>query len=205
MALGLKFDTSGTGRKYIPFVKFDAKSGDMLIVNSTPQSDGTWEKSEVELKLPTHAICDLANIEIGWIGFIDGKFDNVMAKAGEKMPACPSSEHKQGVRLRMFFKDHGLREFMHTSKNVLRVIDAIHTQAENDQAANPGKVPVVSISGTETIKMQTKQGELRFKVPVMEIVKWVDMPAEMKEAAAGVEPAKAASAAKPVAELDDDF
>jgi hypothetical protein len=85
------------------------------------------------------------------------------------------------------------------------VIDAIHTQAENEQAANPGKVPVVSISGTETIKMQTKQGELRFKVPVMEIVKWVDMPAEMKEAAAAPEPAKAATAAKPVAELDDDF
>jgi hypothetical protein len=205
MALGMNFDTSGTGRKFLPIVKFDAKSGDMMIVNRDPQSDGTWEKTEIELKFPTHAVCDFANIEIGWIGYVDNKFDYVMAKAGQKMPACPSSEHKQGVRLRMFFKDHGLREFSHTSKNVLRVIDAIHTQAESEAAANPGKMPVITITGTETIKMQTKQGELRFKVPAMEIAKWVDVPAEMKEAAKA-EPAKAVSAAaKPVAELDDDF
>lgn len=205
MALGMNFDTSGTGRKFLPIVKFDAKSGDMMIVNREPQSDGTWEKTEIELKFPTHAVCDFANIEIGWIGYVDNKFDYVMAKAGEKMPACPSSEHKQGVRLRMFFKDHGLREFSHTSKNVLRVIDAIHTQAEGEAAANPGKMPVITITGTETIKMQTKQGELRFKVPAMEIAKWVDVPAEMKEAAKA-EPAKTVSAAaKPVAELDDDF
>jgi hypothetical protein len=203
MALGMNFDTSGTGRKFLPIVKFDAKSGDMMIVNRDPQSDGTWEKTEIELKFPTHAVCDFANIEIGWIGYVDNKFDYVMAKAGQKMPACPSSEHKQGVRLRMFFKDHGLREFSHTSKNVLRVIDAIHTQAESEAAANPGKMPVVTITGTETIKMQTKQGELRFKVPAMEIAKWVDVPAEMKEAAKA-EPAKA-SVAKPVAELDEDF
>lgn len=205
MALGMNFDTSGTGRKFLPIVKFDAKSGDMMIVNREPQSDGTWEKTEIELKFPTHAVCDFANIEIGWIGYVDNKFDYVMAKAGEKMPACPSPEHKQGVRLRMFFKDHGLREFSHTSKNVLRVIDAIHTQAESEAAANPGKMPVITITGTETIKMQTKQGELRFKVPAMEIAKWVDAPAEMKEAAKS-EPAKTVSAAaKPVAELDDDF
>ena len=205
MALGMNFDTSGTGRKFLPIVKFDAKSGDMMIVNREPQSDGTWEKTEIELKFPTHAVCDFANIEIGWIGYVDNKFDYVMAKAGQKMPACPSPDHKQGVRLRMFFKDHGLREFSHTSKNVLRVIDAIHTQAESEAAANPGKMPVVTITGTETIKMQTKQGELRFKVPAMEIAKWVDVPPEMKEAAKA-EPAKTASATtEPVAELDDDF
>jgi hypothetical protein len=205
MALGMKFDTSGTGRKFLPIVKFDAKAGDMMIVNREPQSDGTWEKSEIELKFPVHAVCDFANIEIGWIGFVENRFDYVMVKAGEKMPACPSSEHKQGIRLRMFFKDHGVREFSHTSKNVLRVIDAIHTQAESEATANPGKMPVVTFTGTETVKLQTKQGELRFKVPAMEISKWVDVPAEMKEAAAA-EPVKTVSvAAKPVADLEDEF
>jgi hypothetical protein len=203
MALGMNFDTSGTGRKFLPIVKFDAKSGDMMIVNREPQSDGTWEKTEIELKFPTHAVCDLANIEIGWIGYVDNKFDYVMAKAGEKMPACPSAEHKQGVRFRMFFKEHGVREFSHTSKNVLRVIDALHTQAENDAEKNPGKMPVVTITGTDTIKMQTRQGELRFKVPAMEIAKWVDVPAEMKEAVKAEAPK--VQNVKPVVELDDDF
>jgi hypothetical protein len=205
MALGFNFDTSGSGQKFLPVVSYDARSGDMTITNREPQSDGTWEKVEVEVKYPTHAICDLANIEIGWSAFADGKYNSVYAKAGGKTPARPTAEHKQAIRLRMFFKEHGLREFKSSSVSVLRVIDAIHTQALDQQAANPGKMPVVAITGTESIKIQTKQGEAKFKIPVMEIVKWVESPPELKEAAAEPEPAKAASAAKPVAELDDDF
>jgi hypothetical protein len=103
----------------------------------------------------------------------------------------------------MFFKEHGLREFSSSSVNVLRVIDAIHTQAVDEQAANPGKVPVITITGVESIKMQGKKGEVKFKIPVMEIAKWVDVPAEMKEAAKAEAPK--VQNVKPVVELDDDF
>ena len=205
MAFGLKFDTSGAGRKFLPRVNFDAKSGDMTIINREPQSDGTWEKTEIELKFPVHAICDIMNFEIGWSAFVDGKYDSVYAPAGSKIPAQPTEAHKQAVKLRMFFKEHGLREFSSASVNVLRVIDAIHTQAVHEQEANIGKVPVITITGVESIKMQTKKGEVKFKIPVMEIAKWVDMPAEMKEAAAAPEPVKVSPASKPVADLDEDF
>ena len=39
-----------------------------------------------------------------------------------------------------------------------------------------GKVPVVTISGTETIKINSPQGELRFKVPEWSITEWIDRP-----------------------------
>jgi len=201
MALGLNLDSGNGGqRKFLPIVKFDAKSGDFLAIDRTPQSDGTWEKSEHEIKMPTHVVCDFAGLEVGWIGFVDNRFDYVMTTPGSKFPACPSPDHKQGVRLKMFFKEFGLREFSHTSKNVLRVIDALHTVYEQEAPKNPGKVPVIEISGTETVKLQTKQGELRFKVPAMEIVKWVAPPKEMSEQAPPPPPP-----AKTAAELDEDF
>lgn len=201
MALGLNLDSGNGGqRKFLPIVKFDAKSGDFLAIDRTPQSDGTWEKSEHEIKMPTHVVCDFAGLEVGWIGFVDNRFDYVMTKPGSKFPACPSPDHKQGVRLKMFFKEFGLREFSHTSKNVLRVIDALHTVYEQEAPKNPGKLPVIEISGTETVKLQTKQGELRFKVPAMEIVKWVAPPKEMSEQAPPPPPP-----AKTAAELDEDF
>jgi len=103
----------------------------------------------------------------------------------------------------MFFKDHGLREFKSSSVSVLRVIDAIHTQALDQQAANPGKMPVVAITGIESGKIKTKEGDAKFKIPVMEIVKWVEPPAEMKEAAQPV--AEKPKAATAVADLDEDF
>jgi hypothetical protein len=203
MAIGMNFDTSGTGRKFLPRVNFDAKSGDMTIINREPQSDGTWEKTEIELKYPVHAVCDIMNFEFGWSAFVDGKYDSVYSKAGSKIPAQPTEAHKQAIKLRMFFKEHGLREFSSSSVNVLRVIDAIHTQAVDEQEANPGKVPVITITGVESIKMQSKKGEVKFKIPVMEISKWVDVPAEMKEAAKAEAPK--VQNVKPVAELDDDF
>jgi hypothetical protein len=204
MALGFNFDTSGSGQRFLPAVSFDARSGDMTITNREPQSDGTWEKIEIGVKYPTHAICDLANIDIGWSLYDQGKYNSVYVRAGERTPAKPSAGHKQAIKLRMFFKEHGLREFKSSSVSVLRVIDAIHTQALDQQAANPGKMPVVAITGIESVKIKTKEGDAKFKIPVMEIVKWVEAPPELKEAAEAAEPTKL-STVKPVAELDDDF
>ena len=203
MALGFNFDTSGSGQKFLAAVSFDARSGDMTITNREPQSDGTWEKTEIGVSYPTHAICDLANIDIGWSLYDAGKYNSVYVKSGDKIPAMPSAGHKKAIKLRMFFKDHGLREFKSSSVSVLRVIDAIHTQALDQQSANPGKMPVVAITGIESVKIKTKEGDAKFKIPVMEIVKWVEPPAEMKEAAQPV--AEKPKAATAVADLDEDF
>lgn len=193
MALGIQGDSKGRG-DIIPIVKFDAKSGDFIAVNREPQSDGTWEKTEVEITYPFRCVADFANIEVGWLSFQNGAPDFVMAKASDKTPAKPEGDYKQCVRLRIFSKEHGLREFSHTSKNVLRVLDQLHDEYVNGAAANPGKMPVVEFTGTETVKMQTKaQGELRFKVPKASVVAWTNAPA----AFGGAEPAAPAPAPKP--------
>jgi len=193
MGLGINTEPS-TGGKFLPVVKFDAKAGDMIVVNREPAGDGTWDKAEVEVALPTKVVMDLANIEIGWITFTPS-YSAHLVKVGERMPMKPSDEHKQAIRVKVLFKDHGLREFTPTSKTVLRAVDTLHDQFTEQAAANPGKMPVVNIEGTETVKIQTPQGELRFKVPKWSIAGWVDPPAAFSE---GNAPAQApAPAPKP--------
>lgn len=209
MAIGLDLEEKKRG-DFLPVLKFDAKGGDFIAVNREPQSDGTWEKQEVEIGYPLKAVVDLANMQKGWISFKPGAVDFTMVHIEDKLPAQPTPDHKSGVRFRMFLKAHGLREFSHTSKNVLRAIDALHDEFIREASKHPGKLPVVEVSGTETVKMQTKeQGELRFKVPKWRISGWVEPPAEM--AAAGTpaapepKPMPAAKPAAPAPSSDEEF
>ena len=176
MSLGFNLQTGGGG-DILPIVKWDAKAGDLIKQDRYQAGDGTWQKDEQELGLPIQVGMDLANIEIGWLSFASGAPDFQMVKAGEPLPAQPSPDHKQAFRVRIGSTDLGLREFSHSAKTVLRAMDALHNQYQAEAPANPGKMPVVTIAGTETIKINSPQGELRFKVPQWSITSWIDRPA----------------------------
>lgn len=212
MALGLQLEEKKSGN-FLPVLKFDAKSGDFVAVNREPASDGGWEKEEIELKTPFKFVMDLNAMEIGWISFKPGAVDFTMTQIGSRLPARPTDDHKQGVRMKVYLKEHGLREFAHTSKNVLRAINALHDDFIANADKNPGKLPVVEVSGTETVKMQTKeQGELRFKVPKWSIVAWIGTPPafsgetpEVPAKEVAKEPPKAMPKAKSVIDDDEEF
>jgi len=207
MALGFATESRSSG-DILPILKYDAKSGDFVARNRVQGGDGMWENVEEECALPTKVIFDFANIEVGWLSFSSGAPDFQMVKYGEKLPPQPSPEHKQAFRVRIYSKSLGLREFSHSAKTVLRSLDALHNQFEAEKAANPGKVPVVEISGLETVKISTPQGELRMKAPKWSIVSWVAKPDAMDAStpAPAPEPApKVAPKAQPVAAADDEF
>lgn len=177
MALGFSTETSSGGSKFLPVIKFDAKAGEFIAINRTPgETTGTWDKEEVEVTLPTKVVIDMENLEVGWISFAPS-YSCVMAPVGTKLPVQPTEDHKHSVRIKMFFKEHGLREMTPTSKTVLRAFDHLHDAYLAGAAKNPGKMPVVTIHGTETKKVPTPQGELRFKVPKWEITGWTEAPA----------------------------
>lgn len=207
MALG--FNTEGrSGGDILPIVKFDAKSGDFIARNRVQGGDGMWENVEEELGVPWKAIFDFDNIEVGWLSFSSGAPDFHMVKYGERLPAQPSPDHKQAFRIRIYSKALGLREFSHSSKTMLRAIDALHNQFLADKAANPGKVPVVEVAGLETVKVNSPQGELRFKAPKWSITSWVAKPEAMDGSAPAAAPAaapKPVPAPKPVATEQDEF
>lgn len=200
MALGfLNESTGSSGSKFLQAIKFDAKAGDLLAVMREPSSEpGKWERRDEEVEMPAKFVVDFEGMQCGWLTF-QPTYHAEMVTVGEAMPARPSMDHKQTVRLKMFHKQYGLREFTPTSKTVLRVIDKLHDDYLAAAGKNKGKMPVVEFSGVETVKIATPQGELRFKAPVMNIAGWVAPPAEFSEAPAAA-PAKAAEPA-----LDDDI
>jgi hypothetical protein len=199
MSLGFNLETKGGG-DILPIVKWDAKAGDLIKQDRYQAADGTWQKDEQELGLPLQVAMDLGSIEIGWLSFAAGAPDFQMVKAGEPLPAQPSPDHKQAFRVRIASNDLGLREFSHSAKTVLRAMDTLYSQYEAEAPANPGKVPVVTISGTDRVKVNSPNGELTFKAPVWSITQWIDRPAMMDGGAtAPSQPAPAAVSQPPAA------
>jgi len=197
MSLGLNTETKNTG-DILSIIKFDAKAGEFLVENRSPNGDGTWSRDYDELKLPIKLVMDLGDIDVGWLSFASGAPDFQMVKVGDKVPAQPSPEHKQAFRVRVFNKSLGLREFSHSAKTVMRAMDDLHNQFEAERGANMGKIPVVEIPECTTVRVQTPQGELRFKAPAWKIVSWIDAPDVFTAK-------KEVAAEAPAAEEDDLF
>lgn len=197
MSLGLNTETKNKG-DILSIIKFDAKAGEFLVENRSPNGDGTWSRDYNELKLPIKLVMDLGDIDVGWLSFASGAPDFQMVKVGDKVPAQPSPEHKQAFRVRVFNKSLGLREFSHSAKTVMRAMDDLHNQFEAERGANMGKMPVIEIPECTTVRVQTPQGELRFKAPAWKIVSWIDAPDVFTAK-------KEVAAEAPAAEEDDLF
>ena len=186
MALGLQTESSGGG-DITPIVKWDAKAGDLIKVDRENDGSG-WVKNETEMTLPISFAMDFDNMQIGWLSFATGAPDFQLVNLGERMPPKPTDDHKQCFRVKIASGDLGLREFSHSAKTVMRAMDKLHDEFVAGQAANAGKTPVVTIGGTETVKIDTPQGELRFKVPEWSITQWIDRPAMFDGGGATAEP-----------------
>lgn len=189
MALGFQETTSGGG-DFLPIMKFSAKDGSFVRQDRHQGADGHWEKSETEMELPFKVVMDMDAIEVGFIAFTTTGPDFRFVKVGEPMPVKPSDEHKEGFRIRMYNKEIGLREMSSSSKIVRNQMNDLHDAYLAGKADNPGKVPVVEITGSDRIQIETKaQGTQTFRSPKWSITGWVDRPAGLDKAEPAPEPA----------------
>lgn len=180
----------GNGGDRTPILKFSAKDGSFIAADRI-QVDGRWETQERELDLPLTVVMDMAELEMGWIAFKPAP-DFVMVKAGEPQPTKPSQDHKWGFRIRLANKDIGLRELSSSSKNVYQRMIPVFQAYEAGKAQNPGKVPIVQITGTDRVVQQLTDGSSQtWRVPQWELSGWADRPASLD---GGQEPAAAVSA-----------
>ena len=179
MALGLVSESTGSG-DIIPIVKYDAKAGDFIRVDREQAPNGIWDKTQTEIELPTQVVMDFANIETGWLSFDSGAPDFHMVKIGQPALPRPSEHHKPAFRVRLFNKELGLREMSSQAKTVIREMDSLHNEYVSGAADNAGKVPVVTISGTKAVTVNTPNGENRFKVPQWSITDWIERPDAMQ-------------------------
>ena len=194
MALGFTETSSSGGGDFLPIMKFSAKDGSFVRQDRHQGADGHWEKSETEMDLPFKVVMDMDAIEVGFIAFTTTGPDFRLVKVGEPMPIKPSDEHKEGFRIRMYNKEIGLREMSSSSKIVRNQMNDLHDAYLAGKADNPGKVPVVEITGSDRIQIETKaQGTQTFRSPKWSIAGWVDRPAGLDKAEAAPEPAAVAA------------
>lgn len=202
MALGLVSESAGGSGNIVPIIKYDARGGDFMRQDRSQNAAGEWVSEHQELVLPLTIAVDMENIEVGWMSFASGRPDFRMVKLGEPMPAKPSDDHKQAFRVRLTSRDLGLREFSSQSKMVQSAFDVLHNQYEAEKGNNPGMTPVVTISGTKTVTVNTPQGEQRFKVPEWSITQWTERPKAFSEDGAPAAPEAPATPA-PVAAVEE--
>lgn len=191
MALGLSTDTSGGD--FSEIVKYDARAGRMFRIDREQGAAG-WETNSVEISNGFKAIFDMENIQVGWALFAAGVAPSfAMVPLGSPLPAKPSDQHKQGFKLMLkLSKEAGgsVRELSSCAKVVINALDTLHTAYEAQKAANPGKLPIVAMTGTTPVVSQGKGQSSTNYMPVFEIVGFVDRPAELTGAKA-VAPAPA--------------
>lgn len=212
MALGLQTE-SGGGGDFAEIVKFDARAGRMFRVDRTQDASGNWTTNNVEITNGFQAVFDLENVQVGWAHFAAGVAPSfALVPLGQPLPAKPSENHKQAFKMMMKLgKQSGgdVREMAAQSKAVISSIDALHTAYEAQKAANPGKLPVVALTGSTPIVSTGKGQSSTNYSPNWEIVKWVDRPEDLNGVAKAAAPSEPlpppAAPSTPSADDGDEF
>ena len=178
MAFGLSYGGNGGGGNFLPVVKYDARAG--RVFRSEKGVNGT---ENIDITKMFKAVFDFENVEYGWIRFGAGAApDFQLVRLGQALPAKPSDEHRQGVRMVVkLSKDCGgdMREIAGTSAAFLSGMDRLHDDYEEQKAANAGKLPVVALIDTRAIESGSGAKKSTNYAPVFQIVSWVPRPAEM--------------------------
>ena len=188
MALGLNINTGG--KNFLPIIKYDARAGRVFRVDKV---DGV--STPVDITKKFKAVFDFENIEVGYINFATGSApDFVMVPLGSSLPASPSENHKQGMRMTVKLgKECGgdCRELAGTSGAFLASMEKLHDDYLAGLKDNPGKLPVVSLTDTVAIESGSGARKSTNYRPVFDIVSWVPRPSEMSGNAREAEPVKA--------------
>jgi hypothetical protein len=182
MALGLVTESGGGGSN-IPVLKYDARAGRMFRVDRAQDANGNWAGNQVEVTSGFQAVMDLENVQVGWALFASGVApDFAFVPLGQPLPARPSVNYKQGFRIMLKLgKSAGgdVREFVHTAKVVIGAMDALHTEFEKGRTSNPGKLPIVAMTGSTAVTFGGGAKSSTNYAPTFAITGWVDRPAEL--------------------------
>jgi hypothetical protein len=176
MAFGINLDS--VSGNITPIVKYDARAGRMQRVD---REDGISTPHDITNNF--RAAFDLENVEYGWLAFSASGPDFKLVRLGEALPAKPSENHRQGVRLRLkLASDCGgdVRELATVARVALRGLDELHTRYEAERDNHPGELPIVALAKTIPVTSGSGAQKSTNYQPVLEIVGWAPRPADLQ-------------------------
>lgn len=177
MAFGINLDS--VSGNITPIVKYDARAGRMQRVD---REDGISTPYDITNNF--RAVFDLENVEYGWLAFSASGPDFKLVRLGEALPAKPSENHRQGVRLRLkLASDCGgdVRELATVARVALRGLDELHTRYEAEKANHPVvSLPIVTLAKTIPVTSGSGAQKSTNYQPVFEIVGWAPRPPDLQ-------------------------
>lgn len=201
MGLGLDYSSGSGGGDIVPFVKYDARAG-RFFRNDRSEVNGSYSNTPVDITSTFKAVLDLENIEVGYLRFAAGSAPEFqLVKLGQPMPAKPAdAKWKQGVRVMMKLHASCGGDIRETSSNAaafLKGVDELHTTYQAQAAANPGKLPIVTLKTTIPVTSGSGDKKSTNYQPVFEIIGWAARPVDLVHVAkqAGAQPAAQPAAA----------
>jgi hypothetical protein len=153
-----------------PYVKFNAKADKWF---------ARGETGDVEIGRPTF-IADFANTVTGWFRFVEGQApERVIDPSLDRAAPSPGNGFKRGFVLAVYSQNFfgGLAELSSASIHMGNAIRDVYAPFEAGRGSHPGQMPVIACTGSEPMK--DRHGT-NYK-PKLEIVKWVDRPAELPD------------------------
>ena len=171
------FDTGPSGT-FACIMKYDARAGRMFRVDRVQDNTGNFVTEDVDVTHSFKAIVDFANLQVGWMLFVPRAApDFKLVPYGTDLPACPSADHKNGVRVMMkMSKDCGgekpTRELAGTSKALISGLEAVFMQYLAEKNNYPGKLPVIVLEKTTLVKTGSGDRSSTNYHPVFKIIAW---------------------------------
>lgn len=157
-----------------PYVKYNSKADKWFV-----RAEGG---GDLEIARPTF-LMDLANIRTGFLRFGEGQApERIIDPSLDRTAPNPGQGFKRGFVVACFSPKFfgGMAEMasasIHTS-NAIRDVYAVFEE-QTGQVQNRGKVPLVACTGAEAMK--DKYGT-NYR-PKLELVRWVDRPADLPDA-----------------------
>jgi len=166
----LNIGASGTIK---PYVKYNSKADKWFAKG--PDGD-------VEISRPTF-LADFKNIATGWLRFREGQApERVIDPSLDNSAPNPGEDFKRGFVLAVFSQKFfgGAAELSSASIHVGNAIREVYQQYDEQHQAQPGQIAVIECVGSEAMK--DKYGT-NYR-PKLQIVKWVERPAELPDARA---------------------
>ena len=182
-------EAPGGDGEFTVYVKYNAKAGRWYTKDDAPNA------AEFEVVNMT-AVFDIPNLKTGWFLFQAGSApDKAINASLSAWGPKPSDAHKRGFQINLFSDKNllGVREFASTAGSVIEAMNGLYDAWLAAPEAAQGKLPVVKCAGV--LPVTGKHG-VNY-APVLEIVAWVDRPAQLGDvtAKAVTGPAAAAPAA----------